>query len=124
MSTSKSWYTTHTSRETLGRAPMGLLIVWRGHSGGGGALRMTPLRCLICTRQKLLQLSYLCLSDLSSCLQVRNESWVAEQRLNCVQAALRHSLVPPTLVLLVAVVKVQQLLVELHRRRILEQLLD
>ena len=79
MTTSKSWYTTHTSRETLWRSSMGLLIVWRGNSSSGGALRMTPLGWLVCTRQKLLQLSYLCLRYLSSCLQMRHESWVAQQ---------------------------------------------
>ena len=102
---------------------MGLLIVWRGHSGGRGALRMTSLGCLVCTRQELLQLSNLCLSDLPSGLQVSHKSWVAKQGLNCIQAALGNRLVSPSLVLLVAVVKVQQFLIELHWRRILQQLL-
>merc|ERR1719285_1550654 len=101
MTTSKSRYTAHTSRETLVRAPMGLLIVWRGHSRGRGALRMTSLGCLVCTRQELLQLSNLCLSDLPSGLQVSHKSWVAKQGLDCIQATLGNRLVSPTLVLLV-----------------------
>jgi len=44
--------------------------------------------------------------------------------LNSIKAALRHRLVSASFVFLVAVVEVQQLLVELHLRRVLQQLLD